>query len=217
MNKINKEFLVRSVIYMIGIVILIFGVSVFISLDLGGDAFTVMVMGISNQTGLSIGISNMALNLISIIAIYFIDRKSIRAGTIMIFLFLGMGIDIGLGLIGGFFVGMPMPVAIVCIILNCFVVAFSVAILISANIGASAYDLYGIIVAERTKFELKLARPICDLVLIVVGVVLGGKLGIGTFIIMILIGPLLQFCLKYTGKYVEIAVIKFAKQEVLES
>ncbi len=88
--RTKKEWIIRSVILMVGLVIAHFGVTLFLLSDLGSDPFNVLVQGITRiLTGglrlsfLTHGRVHMAICILIMFALLFIDRTYVKIGTLI--------------------------------------------------------------------------------------------------------------------------------------
>jgi uncharacterized protein len=208
MKSLNKEFIMRILIYTVGIIILTFGVAIFVATDNGADPFTMLMIGVGRtfkRIG-NIGNAGIVLNFIIMATILCIDKSYIKIATVITALLAGKLIDFFL-----VFVSVPISelsifLNVILMLISLLILCFGIAIVVSVNIGTGPYDLIGIIINDKTKFQLKFIRPIYDAISIVLGFLLGAKFGFGTIVSMIFIGPILQFMLKYTNKYINLIV-----------
>ena len=63
----------------------------------------------------------------------------------------------------------------------------------SASLGRGAYEALTFALAEKNRWQVKTVRMALDLILVVTGVLLGGKFGVCTIITVIISGPVIQF------------------------
>ncbi len=85
-----KEWIIRSVILMVGLTIAHLGVTLFLLSDLGADPFNVLIQGLYRQFGaipgfgfLTHGITHMAVSLIIIAVLLFAARSYVKIGTLL--------------------------------------------------------------------------------------------------------------------------------------
>jgi uncharacterized protein len=213
MGTLNKEFFVRVLIYIIGLIILTFGVAIFVATDNGADPFSMVMIGVSNRFDMvtTMGNAGILLNIIIIVVILFVDKSYIKAGTI-IAISGGMFIDFFLTIVKEPIGQIGTVFNITIMIASLLILSLGIAILISSNIGAGAYDLIGVVIQGKMGIKIKVIRPIYDGIAILTGVLLGARFGFGTILSMVLVGPLIQIMLKYTDRYIPIIVTKFVKQ-----
>ena len=63
----------------------------------------------------------------------------------------------------------------------------------SASLGRGSYEAVTFALAERNNWQVKIVRMVLDILVVIIGVVLGGKFGICTIITVIISGPIIQF------------------------
>ena len=85
-----KTTITRVIILFIGLIIAHFGVSLFLLANLGSDPFNVMIQGLSRSIGnvitsplITHGNTHMAVSILIIIVLLFVDRTYIKIGTLI--------------------------------------------------------------------------------------------------------------------------------------
>ena len=63
----------------------------------------------------------------------------------------------------------------------------------SASFGRGAYEAVTFALAEKNNWQVKIVRMILDIVMVVIGVLLGGKFVVCTIVTVIISGPIIQF------------------------
>lgn len=66
-------------------------------------------------------------------------------------------------------------------------------ILAAASLGRGSYEALTFSLAEKNGWQVKTVRMILDLVMVVAGVLLGGKFGVCTIVTILISGPMIQF------------------------
>lgn len=62
-----------------------------------------------------------------------------------------------------------------------------------AAYGRGSYEAVTFALAEKNNWQVKIVRMILDILMVVTGVILGGKFGACTIITVIISGPVIQF------------------------
>ena len=83
MNKtnINFKYVCRFIDLIIGLLIMSFGISLFIKADLGANPLTTFTQGISIISGISVGKSSQLLMIVTLFFVFVFDKKRIGVGT----------------------------------------------------------------------------------------------------------------------------------------
>ena len=63
----------------------------------------------------------------------------------------------------------------------------------SASLGRGSYEAVTFALAEKNNWQVRSVRMSLDILVVIMGVVLGGKFGICTIITVIISGPIIQF------------------------
>ena len=185
------------IILFLGLTIAHLGVSLFLISSLGSDAFTVMIQGIANVLGLSIGTAHVIALIILMIVMALTTKGYVKPGTIVCAFCGGWIIDVFFILFGDMVtVNSPMWIRIIVLILGCIILSFGMSVVISSNSGTGPNDLVAIILTDtinkKRAIQFQFVRIACDICFAVVGYVFGGVLGVGTIIAAFLIGPIVQ-------------------------
>ena len=100
-KRSRKEWVIRSIILMIGLTIAHLGVTLFLLSDLGADPFNVFVQGIYRNLDtvighglLTHGRTHMMISLLIIVLLLIIDKTYIKIGTVLCMICGGPIIDV---------------------------------------------------------------------------------------------------------------------------
>lgn len=227
MEKLNKSInlIKRLVLFFVGMSIIQFGVALFLKTSIGSDPFTVFTQGLAtvlNKTGLknlsivqmisgsaevTPGVANMVILIVLFIGILIVDMKKIKIGTLICVVGVGPIIDLGVKAVSYFPVeSANIFLKMILVLAGCFVIAVGFSVMSAADIGVAPNDIVPFIIQDKLKFQYRWIRIALDATFLVVGFVLGGKVGIGTIISMLAIGPFIQLCLPYGKKFVSFIV-----------
>lgn len=224
MNKVIN-LVKRLVLFFIGMSIIQFGVALFLKTRIGSDPFTVFTQGLAtvlNKTGiqnLSIvnliagkpevtpGVANMIILILLFIGILMINRKRIKLGTIICVIGVGPIIDLGVKAVSYFPVeSANILIKMLLVLFGCFIIAVGFSILSASDIGVAPNDIVPFIIQDKLKLQYRWIRICLDATFLIVGFILGGKVGVGTIISMLAIGPFIQLCLPYGKKVVDFII-----------
>jgi len=215
----------RLVLFFIGMSIIQFGVALFLKTSIGSDSFTVFTEGLAtvlNKTGLkdlsivhmitgraevTPGVANMIILIVLFIGILIVDRKRIKIGTLICVIGVGAIIDLGVKAVSYFPIeSANIFVKMLLVLGGCFIIAVGFSIMSESDIGVAPNDIVPFIIKDKLNCQYRWVRIAFDATFLIVGFILGGKVGIGTIIAMLAIGPFIQFCLPYGKKFVGIVL-----------
>ncbi|MDO4336808.1 MAG: hypothetical protein Q4C91_01835 [Eubacteriales bacterium] len=199
-NRTLKQWVQGLIILFIGLTIAHLGVSLFLVSELGSDTFTVMIQGISLSVGLSIGTCHVIALIFLMILMLLTTKGYVKPGTVVCAFCGGWIIDFFLWLIGDHIsAASPLWVRLLVMLAGCIILSFGMSIVIESNSGTGPNDLIAIILTDKINkkrpVQFQFVRIACDICFIIVGVLLGGKFGIGTIAAALLVGPAVQFFL----------------------
>lgn len=233
MKRLKKsiDLIKRLVLFFIGMSIIQFGVALFLKTSIGSDSFTVFTEGLAtvlNKTGLkdlsivhmiagraevTPGVANMIILIVLFIGILIVDRKRIKIGTLICVIGVGPIIDLGVKAVSYFPVeSANIFVKMLLVLGGCFIIAVGFSIMSESDIGVAPNDIVPFIIKDKLNCQYRWVRIAFDATFLIVGFILGGKVGIGTIIAMLAIGPFIQFCLPYGKKFV--GIILNGKEEL---
>lgn len=203
-NKIsNKKLIIKIFFLILGLINIGIGAALFVLSNVGSDPFNVFMQGISNHTILSIGMANSMVSLIWFVIIFFVSRKYIRLGTIFAVLILGPMTDLAMFIFSPIINNqLSLSMRVVTMLIGCNIIAFGVAVVYNVNLGMVPNDIMSVMIAEKTNLQFRWVRITYDISIVVIGSLMGGVFGVGTIVCAILTGPLIQFFMPISKKYI---------------
>lgn len=168
----------------------VFGVGISLQIDarLGNPPWDVFHEGVSLQTGVSIG-RVIVLTGLALLVLWIPLRQRPGIGTILNALVIGTVADVALRVI-------PEPAALptrgVMVVAGIVCVAVGSALYIGSGLGPGPRDGLMTGLAARG-IPVRVARTGIEVTVLVVGWLLGGRVGIGTVVFAVTIGPLVQW------------------------
>ena len=162
--------------------------------NLGVDPLSFMNTGFSDFLNKDFGTVITVTNFILIMIVFLGHRKSIGLGTVINMLTVGYSADFSY-MILKFLDNDKFLVNFIILIIGINIMSIGVGIYLEANLGASAYDAMPYVVNNVLKkdFSYKYTRIVLDVICIVVGLLFGEQIGIGTIFLGFLSGPLIVF------------------------
>ena len=218
MKRSAGEWSVRIAILLIGLVIAHLGVTLFLLSDLGSDPFNVFVQGafrsldrLLGWSVLSHGRVHIAISLLIVLILLFVDRSYLKIGTALCMLFGGPIIDGFSRLLQPLLQGAGLPLRICMLVLGCAILAYGMTIVIRSDAGTGPNDLVALVISEKAGFRFSITRVAVDVLFALIGWLLGGTVGLGTLICMFLVGPVAGVFLPINGRLIDRIVRRFCK------
>lgn len=196
----KREFIVRLIIFFIGIAVLSFGIAMIIEADLGVSGWDVLHIGLYKTFGLTIGTWSQIVGLVVITITFIIDRRILSIGTVLNMIFIGLFIDLFLYLLP---TGKEWLIQYSFLFFGLIIMGIGAGIYINAKLGPGPRDSLMIAISKKYNFSIGKVKTVMELLVMFIGYLLGGPVFIGTIIISLSIGPIMQYSLKWWEKRLE--------------
>lgn len=195
MKKLVRDYLIM----IIGAIVIGIGVSFIVSGNVGGDAMTTFEQGLTQTFHISLPIAMIIANGIFVILLLAFAKENISIDTILSPLFISAGSKIGL-------LFMPsldnMVIRYVFFLIGLSIAGVGIAIGAQSETGSNPYDGFVLALSKKINKSYSIVRPILDASLLVIGILLKGTFGAGTFIAIFCMGPVANFFIKIFAKVI---------------
>ena len=186
---LTKNWWKKIVVIVIGSMIAAYGITLALYAGCGGATLAVLWQGLSETFHMSIGMASfmVALGMILFVVIY--DRSQIHIGTVLYQIVYSACVDL---FANCHIYSRYVWVNFLIMLLGVILFAVGTGLYASASLGRGSYEAVTFALAEKNNWQVKIVRMILDIVMVVVGVLLGGKFGICTIVTVIISGPVIQ-------------------------
>lgn len=187
---------ILSIIFrlLLGFICCAFGTVMALQSNLGLSPWDVFHQGLSNITGLTIGQSSIIVGLI-VVTITLLLKLEIGLGTILNMIIIGFFIDLII-YTGVISIRTTLFSGVLMLIGSLAMMSIGSYLYISCGIGCGPRDGLMVVLVRITGKSVGLIRFFIELSVLVVGWLLGGKVGIGTLITVISVGSSIQLIFK---------------------
>ena len=131
----------RILMMLIGNVILGMGAGMLRAADFGVDPYQCFVLGIDKVLKLGYGTTFVIVNAVFLVLMLLLARKMLNAGTLVNMFFLGYIIDFSYSVCMGITPSPSVTVRVVYFIVSILLITFSSAVIYTADMGVSTYEL----------------------------------------------------------------------------
>jgi uncharacterized membrane protein YczE len=159
---------------------------------LGNTPWTVLAEGVSVQTTLSVGVATVAISF-GLLVLWIPLRQSLGLGTIANAIIIGLTIDATVLLLPA---DGPPAVRVAALLGGIALVGVGSGFYLGARLGPGPRDGLMTGIHRRTEWPLAPVRIGIELSAVVVGAVLGGRVGIGTLLFAVTVGPAVALALR---------------------
>ena len=183
----TADFVNRLARCVVGLALFGVGIGLIIEARLGAAPWDVLHQGISKRTGISVGHVIVIVGLL-LLLLWIPLRQRPGIGTLLNAVEIGLVADVALALL-------PTPANVVLrcafLALGLVTVAFASGLYIGAGLGSGPRDGIMMSLSERG-VSVRVARTAIEATVVVLGFLLGGRVGVGTVIVAFGIGPLVH-------------------------
>lgn len=196
--KMRKLLIWRWTFFIVGMMIMSLGVSMTIKGQrLGISPWDVLHVGLYKNFGLSIGTWGILTGLIIVVCTALVLRQLPKLGTILNMILIGLFIDLFNWLLPDIISTVGQ---VTIYVLGVVVIAYGVGVYVCPNMGAGPRDSLMLLFVEKFNLSIRTVRTIIEITVGVVGWLLGGPVGIGTVLIALFTGQIIQFALPQCRK-----------------
>ena len=193
----KTEWTKKIIIIVIGSVIAAYGITLALYAGFGGATLAVLWQGISRTFHISIGMASLIVAIVMIVFAFFYDRSQIHIGTILYQIVYSLCVDL---FANAHVYSSHLWVNALIMLLGVVLFAVGTGFYAAASLGRGSYEALTFSLAEKNGWQVKVVRMILDIVMVIAGVLLGGKFGICTIVTIIISGPVIQFTASKTKK-----------------
>ena len=197
----KTEWTKKIIIIVIGSVIAAYGIPLALYAGFGGATLAVLLQGISRTFHFSIGMASLIVAIVMIVFAFFYDRSQIHIGTILYQIVYSLCVDL---FANAHVYSTHLWVNALIMLLGVMLFAVGTGFYAAASLGRGSYEALTFSLAEKNGWQVKVVRMILDIVMVIAGVLLGGKFGICTIVTIIISGPVIQFTASKTKKLFKI-------------
>lgn len=196
------KLLIRYTVFVLGLAVLSLGIVLMIQADMGVASWDVLHIGLTKTFGLTIGLWSQIVGVIVILLSYLIARVKPGMGTILNMLLCGLFIDFFMWL--DFIPQAESIVLKICwFTIGLLLFAVGVGMYISPRMGAGPRDSLMLALNERMGWSIQRVRITLELIVLTLGWLLGGPVSIGTLLVAVFSGPLLQRTIPFWARFMQ--------------
>ena len=194
----KQVFYWRWLFFIVGIIILSLGISLTIKGKIVGvGSWDVLHIGLAQSFGLTIGTWSIIIGVAIIVFDSLLNKRWPLIGTVLDMLLSGIFIDIFNYLIPTIDNVWAQYVAFV---IGFLLLGIGCGMYIVANIGAGPRDMLMLFIVHRFNWSVTRARTTMEVSVALFGFLLGGPVGIGTVLMALCLGPIVQFAMGWSEK-----------------
>ncbi len=162
----------------------------------GNDSIGMVYDGIRVSFGMTaeqLGMASNVVNIVLAVFLFVVARRFVSVGTLVYLIPYGTFVSIGSFLYPVIFASDGFFVRILGSVAGTLLLCLGVAIYIVLDIGVDPFTGIVLWLTDITKKQYKYVKIVFDFTMILLGTIMGGKLGAVTFITAVAVGPSIQF------------------------
>lgn len=186
----KTEWMKKIMIIIIGSIIAAYGITLAMYAGFGGATLAVLWQGISKTFHISIGMASLIVAVVMLVFVLFYDRSQIHIGTVLYQIVYSFCVDLFAKV---HVYSTHMWINAILMLLGITFFAIGTGGYAAASLGRGSYEALTFSLAEKNGWQVKVVRILLDVVIVISGVLLGGKFGICTIVTILISGPIIQF------------------------
>lgn len=204
MERLGKkgELVLRYTVFFGGMTLLAIGIVLCIQAQLGVSSWDVLQIGLSNVTPLTIGAANIAVGVTLVLITIILDRKRPTVGCLINMVYVGVCIDL-IFLIGWIPVFHNIVLKSLMMLIGIVMMGFGSGMYVMAKRGTGPRDGLTLALCRITGWSVRKVRTLLEVLVLIIGWLLGGPVFIGTLIAALLFGPVMQLSMKLWETWIE--------------
>ncbi|QOY37948.1 YczE/YyaS/YitT family protein [Anaerobacillus isosaccharinicus] len=192
----------RALSYLLGLFILSIGISFTIIARLGAGAWDALAVGLSNLTGFSVGTWVILIGVILIFVNALILKNRPQLISIVTVIILGYFIDFWLIIVFPNFFVETILIRFVILLIGVLLMGIGIATYLQGKFAIIPIDGFMMAIQNRLKVSLGVAKTIAEITALVFAFFAGGPIGIGTVIVTLSIGSMIQIFFPHLERFV---------------
>lgn len=186
----SQGLLKKLGIIVVGSVIAAYGITLAMYAGFGGATLAVLWQGLSKTFPMTIGMASFVVAAAMVLFVLFYDRRQIHIGTVLYQIVYSACVDL---FANCHVYSETMWINFLIMMLGVVVFAVGTGLYAAASLGRGSYEALTFALAEKNNWQVKLVRMVLDILMVIAGVLLGGKFGACTIVTVIISGPIIQF------------------------
>ena len=189
--RVSKSIAVRYAMFVLGLFIGAFGCVLAIKANLGVAPWDTFHIGLQKTFGLTIGIWSQIVGVVVILSSYLVAKIKPTFGMFLNMICFGSFLDLilWLNIVPEF---ESLWLRLLVFLLGVVVMTIGIGMYLSPRLGAGPRDSFMLAMNERLGWSIQKVRLIIEVTVLIAGAALGGPVSIGTVLIAVLTGPMIQ-------------------------
>ena len=197
-NKIKniENLYVRLAFYVGGMIVMAFGISTtYLAAKRGTGAFDALNFGMAKTIGLNTGYWILINGILLVLLTAVIEKKLPKILCVIPVMIIGHFVNYWDALLSPLATN-DLAWQIAFLAIGLLIISFGAAAYLSANMAPSPVDLITLTLAKQANKSFGLMKTVTEASFFLLAILFSGSIGIGTVVITLLIGPIIQMFLR---------------------
>lgn len=208
MLKHPIPFFIRSLFYVVGLLFLTLGVSFILKCGLGASAWDALAVGESNLSGWKIGYWIWINCGILLFINAWLLKQRPQYGAIFTFIIVGMFVNVWMYTILTKVTPGDLWQQWTLLLVGMLSLGIGISLYLQVGFPTNPIDSFMVAIHRRFSVSLGVAKLLGELVALILAFLLHGPIGIGTIVVTICIGPIVQLLFPYAERVVSSFEVK---------
>jgi len=195
LNK--RENMFKGIFYLVGLCIMGLGIALNAISDFGAGPWDAVNIGLSYHINLSVGTCMNLVAIFNLIIGGILNREFPKVTPLITSIILGVFIDLGFLILNGIN-PTTSSMKFILFLISLPIIASGIAIYLVSNLPNTPLDYFMLAIKSKFNLSLMTGKIVSESSGLVIALLLGGPIGIGSLILVFAIGPMMQVLHKYT-------------------
>ncbi|WLR48552.1 YitT family protein [Halobacillus litoralis] len=196
-----KRIYMRTMYYTVGIIIMTLGIALTIQSALGTSPFDALLVGLHRTFGLTIGSWEIVVGFSMIVFNAIAEKRRPELLALATSLLTGVGIDFWVFTIRDTIHPDVFWTQMICLVAGMSIAGFGIALNLQADFAPNPFDRMMLVVSKLTGWNVSISRALISILLVILAFLFSGAIGIGTVLITLFSGPVIQGFMAQINKF----------------
>ena len=195
LNK--KKDIVRVLFYIVGLSIMGLGIALNAISNFGAGPWDAVNIGVSYHLKLSVGICMNIVAVLNLIIGGILNKEFPKITPIITSLVLGLFVDLGFIIFNGISPNTSI-MQFILFMISLPVISLGISIYLVSELPNTPLDYFMLAIKSKLNLSLMAGKIVSESSGLIIALLLGGPVGLGSIIIIFTIGPMMQFLHTYS-------------------
>ncbi|WP_406945216.1 YitT family protein [Halobacillus sp. SY10] len=196
-----KRIYMRTMYYTVGIIIMTLGIALTIQSAQGTSPFDALLVGLHRTFGLTIGSWEIVVGFSMIVFNAIAEKRRPELLALATSLLTGIGIDFWVFTIRDTIHPDVFWTQMICLVAGMVIAGFGIALNLQADFAPNPFDRMMLVVSKLTGWNVSISRALISILLVILAFLFSGAIGIGTVLITLFSGPVIQGFMAQINKF----------------